>query len=82
MISEVLALKNKLPGILSIMGGLCDFHDSVYPRQFTHGFSIDFKDQNALNTFFNDPITHSAKEKIVNHAAGGYDGIIGFNFHT
>lgn len=82
---EVLALKNKLPNILSIMGGACDFHETIKERAmniFTHGFSIDFKDQNALDTFFNDPITHPVKEKIINAAVGGYDGIFGFNFNS
>ncbi len=80
MISTMLALKEKLPGILNIVGGTCDFHEATQSKPFTHGFSIDFKDQAALDQFFQDAVTHPAKDKILNIAVGGYDGIIGFNF--
>jgi hypothetical protein len=80
---EFQELKNKLPGIISIMGGKCHFHEEFVEKNstlFTHGFSIDFKDNNALNAFFNDPVTHPVKEKIVAITVGGYNSIIGFEF--
>lgn len=80
LIAEMFALKEKLPGILNIMGGACDFHEATQGKPFTYGFSIDFKDQVALEKFFHDSATHPAKDKIINAAVGGYDGIIGFNF--
>ena len=47
---------------------------------FTHGFSIDFKDQNDYDAFLNDPLTHPAKDGIVSIAEDGYNGIVGFDF--
>lgn len=81
-IVDFLALKEKLPGILSIMGGECHFHEDQVKEKanqiFTHAISIDFKDEAALDKFFNDPITHPAKGGIVNIVDGSYNGIIGF----
>lgn len=82
LMTEMLGLKEKLSGILNIIGGACDFHEATQAKPFTHGFSIDFKDNLSLERFFNDSVTHSAKNKIVHAAVGGYDGIIGFNFMT
>lgn len=81
-IANFLALKKQLPGIISIIGGECQFHENKIKEKanktFTHAISIDFKDEDALDRFFNDPITHPAKDSIVNIVDGGYDGIIGF----
>jgi hypothetical protein len=46
---------------------------------FTHAFSIDFKSRDALNLFLSDPITHPAKDDIVNIAEGGYEELVGFD---
>ena len=81
--SELQELKNKLPGIIAIVGGKCHFHEDFVEqnsKHFTHGFSIDFKDNNALDAFFKDPVTHPVKEKIVAVTVGGYNSIIGFEF--
>ena len=78
--TEIRNLKQKLPGIFAIFCGECDFHEATEIRPFSHGFSIDFQDQQALNAFFNDPVTYPVKEMIVNACAGGTRGIIGFNF--
>jgi hypothetical protein len=80
LIANMVNLKEKLPGILNIMGGACDFHEATQSKPFTHGFSIDFKDQASLDQFFHDPVTHPVKNEIVDAAVDGYDGIIGFNF--
>lgn len=76
---QIHALKNNLPGIVSIFCGECDFHEATEIRPFSHGFSIDFKDLHSLNAFFTDPVTHPVKEMIINVCAGGARGIIGFN---
>ncbi len=73
------ALKNKLPGILIMMGGKCDLHEGKGDNIVTHAFSIDFINRDALNAFLNDPVTHPAKAVILDIAEGGYDGIWGFN---
>ena len=81
---EAQSLKKQLPGIISIAAGKCHFHEQKSEGKlktlFTHGFSIDFENQEALDQFFNDPITHPLKDKIVEMSEGGYDAIIGFDF--
>lgn len=83
-INGICELKNKLEGMLSIVAGECYFQDdkstSFFSEAVSHGISIDFVDQTALERFFKDPITHPAKDAIVKIAEGGYDGIIGFDF--
>ncbi|NNM60357.1 MAG: Dabb family protein [Legionellales bacterium] len=80
--AHFIALKNKLPGIVNFVGGECDFHERSVNKAFTHVFFIDFENESALDTFFHDPVTHPAKDEIVNLAEGGYDGLIGFNLKT
>jgi Stress responsive A/B Barrel Domain len=63
--ANFLALKNKLPGIMIMMGGECELHEGKGGDIFTHAFSIDFKNRDALNSFLSDPITHPAKDGIV-----------------
>lgn len=84
------ALQSKLPGIFSIIGDECHFHDDKSIAFFTHDIahgathciSIDFTDQKALDEFFNNPITHPAKSAIVNITENGYDGIVGFDLEN
>jgi hypothetical protein len=78
--TDILSLTNRIPGILSITGGTCYFYEQKDGQPFTHGFSIDFRDQTARNSFLNDSATDPVKDSIVNVAAGGYKGIIGFDF--
>jgi hypothetical protein len=79
--TDLLELTNKLQGILAITGGTCYFHDQKADGPpFTHGFSIDFRDQRARDSFLTDAVTHPVKDKIVNVSAGGYKGVIGFDF--
>lgn len=78
--NELLSLTNQLPGILSITGGTCYFYDQAHANLFTHGFSIDFQDQAARNTFLNAAIVDPIKEKIIEISEGGFEKIIGFDF--
>ena len=78
-VANLLSLKNKLPGIATMIGGECELHEGKGSDIFTHAFSIDFKDREAVNSFLSDPITHPAKEGIVNIADGGYKGLVGFD---
>jgi hypothetical protein len=82
--TDIVDLSGKLQGILSITGGTCYFHDlKEKGRQpFTHGFSIDFSDEVARDAFLHDSITHPVKDRILNITAGGYQGMIGFDFGT
>ncbi len=77
--ADFIALKNKLSGIITLIGGECDLHEGKGGNIFTHAFSIDFKNKDAMDLFLSDPVTHPAKEGIVNIAAGGYEGLIGFD---
>lgn len=83
-IDHMISLQNKLPGILHIAAGECQFHDekskSFFEEGVSHAISIDFKDQEALNQFFSKLITYPAKNSIVNIVDGGYERIVGFDF--
>lgn len=72
-------LQTQLPGILKITGGECHFHESKGAGFFTHGFSIDFADGDAYNTFFESPLATPAKGCILNLTEGGYEGLFGFD---
>ncbi len=78
--TDIVGLANHLPGILAITGGTCYFHDQKSGRPFTHGFSIDFADQGARDSFLHDAVTHPVKNRIMNVTTGGMDGVIGFDF--
>jgi formylmethanofuran:tetrahydromethanopterin formyltransferase len=82
-INGMCALENKLFGILRVIAGESYFHDEKSTRFFSEGMShsiiIDFVNENALDNFFHDPITHSAKDAVVKIAEGGYAGIVGLN---
>lgn len=83
-------LGSQLPGIFAINTGECYFHDdksreffaSNMAQGFTHAISIDFTDQQALDVFFSDPLTHPAKNAIINIAENGYDGIVGLDLEN
>lgn len=77
--ANLIALKNKLPGIVTMIGGECELHEGKGGDIFTHAFSIDFKNREAVESFLSDPITHPAKEGIINIADGGYEGLVGFD---
>jgi hypothetical protein len=83
MLKEMQALKNKLPGIISITCGECHFHDEksthFFSDSLSHAISIDFENQNSLNQFFTDSITHPVKSSIINMAEGGHEGLVGFD---
>ena len=74
------ALQKQLPGFIRMAAGKCRFHKN-FPIQVDRlfGFSIDFQDENAYNTFLNDPVTHPAKAALINIIDGGYEGIYGFD---
>lgn len=78
--ADILDLAEMLPGILSITGGTCYFHEEKKSGIFSHGFSIDFADGDARDAFINNPLTHPVKDHIVDIAVGGYEGIVGFDF--
>jgi hypothetical protein len=83
-------LGNKLPGIFAINTGECNFHDEksriffAYKMHMgvSHTVSIDFMDENALENFFQSPVTHPAKNAIIKIAVNGYNGIVGFDLEN
>jgi hypothetical protein len=77
--AKFLALQNVLPGIVTMIGGQCDLHEGKGANIFTHAFSIDFKDNAAMQSFLTDAITHPAKDAILNIAEGGSAGLVGFD---
>lgn len=93
-VTEALAamreLAQKLTGVFAVDVGECQFHDEKSRFFFTykilqgvtHAVSIDFKDENALEDFFVNPITKRAKDLVVKIAENGYKGIIGFDLEN
>jgi len=85
-INAMCELQNTLSGIFSIVAGECHFHDDKSTQFFTdgvsHAISIDFQDQASLDRFFNDAVTHPAKDGIVSISEGGYQGIVGFDLKS
>ncbi len=77
---ELMLWKTTIKGILSIACGKCNYHKNKKIKTFTHGFSIDFKDELSFKNFFDDRETHSVKDKLINIVVNGYDGIFGFEF--
>lgn len=72
-------IEKQMPGIIRIIGSRCRFHEGKGEGHFTHGFSIDFKDDDSYKDFFENPITEPAKGCIVNITEDGMDGIFGFD---
>lgn len=72
-------LKKYIPGILNISGGQCRFHEGKGKGYITHGFSIDFAHEEAYSAFLTDPVTHPAKNCIVNITENGFEGLFGFD---
>lgn len=72
-------LQNQIVGILNISGGKCHFHQGKGKGYITHGFSIDFVHAEAYSAFLHDPVTHPAKQGIINIAENGYEGLFGFD---
>lgn len=81
--NQLIQLKNKLPGILKITGGACQFFNDVGSRYtITHGFSIDFDNIDSYQRFVTDPVTTHAKQCIVNIATNGMNGLFGFDINN
>jgi len=82
-VAKMCALKGKLSGLLSCVGGECQFHDekstSFFSSAVSHSITMDFKNKIARDIFLNDPITNPAKDAIVNIATFGYQDIVGFD---
>lgn len=81
--TQLFNLKTKLPGIHKVTGGACHFYNNVGSRYtITHGFSIDFDNQDDYSKFVNDPITHPAKECMAKIAVNGINGFFGFDINN
>lgn len=76
---QLAVLKHKLRGIINITGGRCRFHEGKGNNYITHGFCIDFEDEESYNTFLNDPIANPAKSCIINITEHEYEGLFGFD---
>jgi hypothetical protein len=80
--SELLSLTHDLTGVEAIMGGTCYFHEETNSNMFSHGFSIDFRDSEARALFLANPMTWPIKDKIIDVAEKGMQGVIGFDFKS
>lgn len=90
VINGLCLLTKNLPDVFSAIGGECHFHDEKSIDFFTHDIahgashciSIDFTDNNALDSFFENPATYPAKMAIVNITEKGYNGIVAFDLEN
>jgi Stress responsive A/B Barrel Domain len=67
-----------LPGILAIHSGRSESPEKI-ERGYLHGFTVDFKDWQALATYQDHPDHKRVGAALVAAAAGGLDGILVFD---
>lgn len=90
VIELMCAHERNLPGVFSMIGGECQFHDDKSTNFFMHDIargashciSIDFVDRKSLDDFFEDSALLDAKKEIVRITEGGYDGIVAFDLEN
>lgn len=67
-------LQTKIPGIISISTGHNNSPEGIQ-RGHTHGFTVDFVDAAARNTYLPHPAHQAVGAMIVGITEGGVDGI-------
>lgn len=69
------AVTEKLPGAYAFMGGRSESPEQI-ERGYLHGFTIDFENWSALETYQQHPDHKSYGAQLVENAEGGIDGIL------
>ena len=80
LLNDFLKLKNKIPGIVAISGGIPLAQD-----EFTKGFNfvvcIDVEDEQVLEQqYFPHPDHKKIEKFIMDHLVGGMNGIVAVDF--
>ena len=68
-------LTETLPGALGFKGGRSESPEQI-ERGYMHGFTVDFDDWNALQTYADNPDHKALGAQLVENAVGGIDGIL------
>jgi hypothetical protein len=76
--ADLLAIRDKLPGVLSITAGRSESPEKI-ERGYLHGFVADFADWDALEAYQRHPDHRRVGEMLVANAEGGLDGILVFD---
>ena len=69
------AVAERLDGASGFVAGPSNSPEDL-ERGYTHGFSIDFADHDALRAYAEDPEHRALGARLVEHAAGGLDGLL------
>jgi len=75
---ELYAIKDKLPGVLSITSGKSESPEQM-ERGYMHGFVVDFVDWDALQAYQDHPDHKILGGKLVANAVAGIDDIFVFD---
>ncbi|MDB4111625.1 Dabb family protein [Yoonia sp.] len=75
---ELYAIKDKLPGVLSITSGKSESPEQM-ERGYMHGFVVDFVDWDALQAYQDHPDHKLLGGKLVANAVAGIDDILVFD---
>lgn len=76
--AELAAIKDKLPGVLSITSGKSESPEQI-ERGYMHGFVADFADWETLEAYQQHPDHRRVGAMLVENAVGGLDGILVFD---
>ena len=68
-------LTETLPGAQGFKGGRSESPEQI-ERGYMHGFTVDFDDWNALQTYADNPDHKALGAQLVENAVGGIDGIL------
>ncbi len=75
LFQELRAIRDQVAGILDIVSGRSESPEKI-ERGYMHGFVVDFKDWDALETYQTHPDHKALGAKLVANAVGGLDGIL------
>ncbi len=73
--SGLAAVTKAMPGVTGFAGGRSESPEEI-ERGYMHGFTVDFADWAALQTYSDDPAHKALGAQLVDHAVGGIDGIL------
>jgi hypothetical protein len=76
--TDLAAIKDKLPGVLAIHSGRSMSPEKI-ERGYLHGFTVDFTDWAALQSYQDHPDHKRVGAALVAAATGGIDGILVFD---
>ena len=79
--TELAEIEDKLPACLGISSGRSESPEQM-ERGYMHGFVADFTDWEGLQAYQDHPDHQAVGAKLTEHAEGGKDGILFFDYAT